>query len=502
MVPIVYKTRPLAAAALGACLAYYAAVPAAGGVFQAAAAAGLCGLSLLRALATVWAVSAPPSYRRAARYGSALAAFLLGGFALGGSARLAAEKSTGFSIGQTLSGVTALSGALLDDPRLSRSGRGIGTVALRWASGEGVTGAARAVKTSARGNVPVLFQMEAVARIKAFGRGSTVWVDGRFTDDGGLFLANGAFVVSPPNTVNRWRTAFRAACVDKFAPRRWGGLALALLIGIRDNLDGELALRYQNAGVSYILALSGMHLAVISAVITFLLRRPLGLKPAAVCGALLITGYGYLAGALPSLERAILMYILGAAAVVFGLPRKARLLLSCAFLTQLTLRPASGMSPSFILSYGALFGILTWSGPLQRCIRGYAPPFIAAPLAASITAFAATMAVTAGFFGTVRPAGIVSGLCLAPLTTVFMIGAMAFPLASLAPPVARVLDAALTLLYTLLEKIVSLAGAVPPANLPPGAALAVSAAFIAGLTLASPYILKKRLFFDRTPLEL
>jgi competence protein ComEC len=320
-------------------------------------------------------------------------------------------------------------------------------------------------------------------------------VDGRFTEDGGLFIAKGVFVVRPPSKLDQLRTAIRIACVEVFTPYRWGGLALALLIGIRDNLDSELAEQYRNAGVSHILALSGMHLAIISAVIAFLLKRPLGLKWSAAAGSLLIAGYIFLAGVMPSLERSGLMYFLGAAAVILGLPKYPWLTLCFSFLLQIVIHPESGTSLSFILSYGALAGILTMSGPLFNGMRRCLPPVIGASLAASLAAFIATLSITAGFFGTIRPVGIVCGLFLGPLSTVFMIGALLFPAV---PPFLRMLiNRGMDMLYIVLEKIVFTAGRVPPIGVSLVPALLINAALAAGLIVMSLYIIKKRFFIER-----
>jgi competence protein ComEC len=495
MEKFVYSMKPLTVAAVGACFSYYGVVPWIGsGAFAVMAGAGLVCAALCKAFCSVSFAKAdgePPP--RTARYAVILAVFSLCGFWTGGVSRMAAGQRARFFVGQAKSGVTSLSGVLLDDPRVSRSGRGLAALSLQWADGS-VTGARGTASTSARGTVTVLFPEGAIPRIKEFGRGSTVFVDGRFMEDNDLFIAKSVFVVRPPSKIDRLRTSVRIACVDIFAPYRWGGLALALLIGIRDNLDDELAKQYLNAGVSHILALSGMHLAIISAVIAFLLKKPLGLKWSAAAGSLLIAGYIFLAGVMPSLERSGLMYFLGAAAVILGLPKDPWLTLCLSFLLQIVIRPESGTSLSFILSYGALAGILTMSGPLFNGTRCFLPPVVGASLAASLAAFIATLAITAGFFGTIRPVGIICGLLLGPISTVFMVGALIF---SVAPPFLKmVMDRGMDILYIVLEKIVFTAGRVPPIKASLVPALFINAALAAGLIVMSLYIIKKRFSFD------
>ena len=504
-----YKISPFTAAAVGACFAYYGVVSwAGGGGFAVAVCVGLVCAALCKALCSGPVFPAKATGEpapRAARYMVILAVFALCGFWMGGVCRIAAGQKFRFFVGQAKSGVTSLSGVLLDDPRVSKSGRGLAAVSLQWADG-GIKGVYGTARTSARGTVTVLFPEGSIPRMKEFGRGSTVLVDGRFMESlsmngqssieyTGLFIAKSVFVVTPPSRIDRLRTAVRIACVEVFSPYRWGGFALALLIGIRYNLDSELAEQYLNAGVSHILALSGMHLAIISAVIAFLLKRPLGLKWSAAVGSLLIAGYIFLAGALPSLERSGLMYFLGAAAIILGLPKDPWLTLCFSFLLQIVIRPESGMSLSFILSYGALAGILTMSGPLLNCFRPYLPPVIGASLSASLAAFIATLAVTAGIFGTIRPVGIICGILLGPLATVFMVGALIFPAA---PPFLRVvIGRGMGILYAAQEKIVFTAGRMPPIETALVPALLINAALIAGLIVMSLHITKKRFFIER-----
>jgi competence protein ComEC len=244
--------------------------------------------------------------------------------------------------------------------------------------------------------------------------------------------------------------------------RAWGGLALALLLGVRDNLDTELAGLYQKAGCSHVLALSGMHLAIVSSLIAFLLKRPLGLKAAALTGAVFIFLYVFLVGSQPSLNRAALMYLLGTLAVLGTLPKKPGALLALAFLIQIVIWPESGLSISFILSYLALGGILTIGDALCRIFRGWIPNFLLQPLAASLGAFLATAAVTAFFFGVLRPVGIAAGLVIVPLTTLFMIGALVWLAVGLFSPVlASFFGGGLSLLYALMDRLISLAARFP-----------------------------------------
>ena len=488
-------------AAAGAAAAYYA--PWGTGGLTAGLAASIFTLVVLAGICAVAAgrsrthFAAGDTKRRIVRR-TLLYTFVTTGLVAGGAARMTAENTAALFLGQSETGVSALSGILLDDPRTARSGRGLAVLALRSTAGNKLPGVSGTVRTSASGKATILFPAETVPHLRDFGRGSEVTVEGRFTgpERGGLFIASGVFVTRPPSAINRLRTDIRIAFTGLFSRPRWGGLALALLIGIRDTLDGELALQYQEAGVSYILALSGMHLAIISAVIAFLLKKPLGLKPAAVAGSLIIIGYTYLVGAQASLERAALMYVIGAVTVLWAFPREPLTVLSLSFVLQLLARPSQGASLSFILSYGALAGILLFSNPIQDFFRGIVPPVLSNPLSASVAAFIATLGITACFFGEARPVGILCGLFMVPLTTFFMVGAMIFPFTVFFRPLEAVFDLLLGLLYTMLQTIAGLGAAVSAIPLSPYTGLAVNLLLIGAGVMLHRFMMSKRAFRD------
>jgi competence protein ComEC len=335
----------------------------------------------------------------------------------------------------------------------------------------------------------VYFPAGAIPRLRGFGRNSEVYLEGKFLPGtaaaGDAFRATGVHITRPAPPLEALRTGIRIGLSDRFAPHDWGGLALALLLGTRDNLDGDLAEAYRRAGCAPVLALSGMHLAIVSSVIAFLLKKPLGLRGAAVGGALFIILYVFLVGAQPSLERAAIMYLLGTLAVLGALPKKTLPILALAFLIQLILEPASGDSLSFILSYLGLGGMLLGGLIIRDLCRGTLPDFLAQPLSASLGAFIATAPVVAACFGSLRPVGILAGLAVIPLTTLFMILAMAYLALSLVlPPLALLLGKGLAVLYRLLGFLVEFAGKAPGIEVSQGGlVLGVSLLVLAALFL-------------------
>ncbi|MDR3172879.1 MAG: ComEC/Rec2 family competence protein [Treponema sp.] len=391
---------------------------------------------------------------------------LCASFALGliVGAGLGAGVPGALSLGLPEERISALEGLVLEDPRALSGGNGMAALKLERTWGG-------RVRSSARGRVTVIFPGGRLEELKEFGRKSRVYLEGNFLppragENGpGLFRAAAVHIISPAPPLEQFRTGLRRNLVSRFSRQEnssWGSLALALLLGVRDNLDSALAHSYREAGISHVLALSGMHLAVLSALIAFIFKPSLGQKGAAVLGAFLILAYVFLVGSQPSLDRAAIMYILGALAVIFSLARNPASILNLAFLIQILVRPEAGISISFILSYLALWGILHIGLKIAGLFRGKMPPFLLDPLAASLGAFIATSAVSAAGFGMLRPVGILAGLVIVPLTTLFMVLSLGYlALDLIFPLLARYLGMALSLLYKVLERLVAFSARAP-----------------------------------------
>jgi len=463
--------KPVLCAACGALLSYYCLYP----LYRSGAISidGLlvllfipvAFLCLLRALAsfgklreTPWLTlnfwTAPRQLRLLIFWTTAFPA----GLAIGIAAGASIPGKAYFGISENT--IRGISGTLLDDPRVLADGRAMSALSLRMAIGN------KGVKASANGQITVFFREENAQRLKEFGRGTEVAADGelRAANEDFTFTAQALHITKTAPALERFRTGLRLGLTERFTGSHgaWGGLALALLLGIRDNLDTGFASLYRNAGCSYILALSGMHLAIIVSLISFLLKKPLGLRLAAIAGAVIIIAYCFIVGPLPSLNRAALMYLLGVVSVLGMLKRDMLPLLCMAFLLQIIISPASGFSLSFILSYLALAGILVIGKAVNSVFMGKIPALLLQPLSASLGAFIATAGVTAWFFADLRPVGILAGLILAPLATIFMVLSIAWlGLDFIIPALSSLLGKVLSMLYWLMEKIAALSAAVP-----------------------------------------
>jgi len=403
-----------------------------------------------------------------------------------------------FAPGVPVEKIHSLKGILLDDPRSLSSfavpdlspetERGMALMELRESGAKLPGGDAR---VSARGKAQIFFPAGTMPRLREFGRGAVLYVEGSFAPDNAAngttrsasnntasntqagsgsssgwaavprFRAVSVHVVKAAPALEQMRSAVRLSVLNRLTAKSWGGLAAALLLGTRENLEDNLALSFRKAGLSHVLAISGMHLAFLSGLLAFVLRRPLGKKGAIWAGLVFIVLYVFLVGPQPSLVRAAIMYVLGSFLILSGTAANPLALLGAAFLVQISWEPSSAYSISFILSYLALGGLLVLSGKTAKLLQGKIPDSLSNGLGASIGAFLATAPITAVFFGILYPVGIFAGLVAAPLSSAFMALSIAWLAVAKVPLLGTLLDWLLKFLQFLLQWSVSLFARLP-----------------------------------------
>jgi competence protein ComEC len=148
------------------------------------------------------------------------------------------------------------------------------------------------------------------------------------------------------------------------------GLAEALLIGYKNDLDRSLLQSYSNTGVVHIIAISGLHLGLIYWLLGILLQplkkriRLKWLPPLLVIAGLWL--FSLLAGAQPSVLRSAVMFTCIVAGESLG--RKTNIYNTLAFSAFLLLcyNPYWLWDVGFQLSYAALLSILIFMKPIYH----------------------------------------------------------------------------------------------------------------------------------------
>jgi competence protein ComEC len=214
-----------------------------------------------------------------------------------------------------------------------------------------------------------------------------------------------------------------------------GGLILALLSGSEEYIEDSVAVAFRNAGLSYILALSGMHLALFYGIVFFIAGRFGSKKKSYLFSFIAVCFFLWFAGISPSLFRAFLCISLLLVATVFGLSTISNIsVLSLSFLLQALLFPEHLNQKAFILSYAALAGIITVGEYLEQALCVIMPARIATDFSTATGAQLFTAPFSILFFGNLTPIGIPASVIVGPLVALFLRAALLFIFMSLCIP--------------------------------------------------------------------
>jgi len=277
---------------------------------------------------------------------------------------------------------------------------------------------------------------------------------------------------SPVGRLEGFRQASGDA-LQRVLPEPEGGLAAAILIGLRDRVDKDVAADFTTAGVSHIVAISGWNIAVVAATVAALLGGLMRRRRRAIVTLAAILAYTLFAGATPSVVRAAVMAGVALLAVESGRGSRAMVGLAWAVSAMLIVEPATVGDVGFELSAAATAGLVAWATPLTRRLEGVAP-WLPGPLreslGVSLAAQAATLPIVLLAFGRLALIAPAANLIAVPLVPPAMAaGAVAFGagwLGTLGAPgwLCGLVAMPAWALFAALIWVVHLAAAVPGAN--------------------------------------
>jgi competence protein ComEC len=211
---------------------------------------------------------------------------------------------------------------------------------------------------------------------------------------------------------------------------RGGGLLAALAVGDRRALGEDTRAAFRRLGLSHLLAVSGLHLAMVSG-LTFAAARAIAVRSVAVAArwdarvvalapaVLAAVLYALLSGWGVPVRRALVFLLAVALAVARGRPGLRGQPLAAAAMGVLAFEPQALFSPGAQLSFAAsaaLASAAPSSAPLPIGGRARLRRALSDGLGASASAVAATAPLTALHWGRVAPLGLVANLLAIPWT--------------------------------------------------------------------------------------
>ena len=164
------------------------------------------------------------------------------------------------------------------------------------------------------------------------------------------------------------------ALFRKLLGEKNGATASAMVLGQKKGMDSEVKALYQGAGISHLLAISGLHLSLIGAGLFGLLKKvrlPVALSAGISTWILIV--YAQLTGMGISTRRALVMFLLFLAAGLLKRTPDLPTSLAVAALLLLVPRPQRILDAGFQLSFSAVLGIAVMIPVLQDGWEDAAP---------------------------------------------------------------------------------------------------------------------------------
>lgn len=193
-----------------------------------------------------------------------------------------------------------------------------------------------------------------------------------------VWLGNNEFRVAKYRNTKKYKVFINSLrtkiinIIRKNIPGKEYGLAEALLIGYKEDLDKTLLQSYSNTGVIHVIAISGLHLGLIFWLLDLFLKPVFRINGLRLLVPILIILclwlFTLLAGAQPSVLRSAVMFT----SVLIGRSwnKKISMINSLAFsaLILLSINPMWLWDAGFQLSYAAVISIVLFAGHFYKAV--------------------------------------------------------------------------------------------------------------------------------------
>ncbi|HKK91503.1 MAG TPA: DNA internalization-related competence protein ComEC/Rec2 [Desulfobacteraceae bacterium] len=239
------------------------------------------------------------------------------------------------------------------------------------------------------------------------------------------------------SSIDRYRERFSRFIGTTLDGQDAAALLSALVTGKRELVDDTVEEAFSRAGIIHLLAISGLHMSIIAALVFYLFNRLFSLcrfllirgwaaKAAAIATLGPLLFYGFLSGFAPSTQRAFIMISVFMVSLAADREPDSLNTLACAGILILLCDPGALFSISFQLSFTAVLFIVLglagirkyqWFRENRIAVRFFLFGFI------SFCAIAGTSPIAARYFNVVSFAGLVVNLAAIPL-----VGFLAVPL--------------------------------------------------------------------------
>lgn len=250
-----------------------------------------------------------------------------------------------------------------------------------------------------------------------------------FQEDDAVLLRNAAEVFDFPAKLRQKLKAIIDACF----PEDTAGFSKALLLGDKTGLAYETTLAFKLTGMSHIVAVSGLHVSILFALVYGVSGKRRYLT--AIVGIPLVLLFAAVAGFTPSVTRAAIMQIIMMLSLVFRREYDPPTALSAAVLGMLIWNPLVIASAGFQMSVGSVAGIYLFYGRIRRWFAGKLnlkgkrmkaklARGLASSVSVSISATILTTPLVAYYYGVVSLVSLIANLLVLPVISAVFYGTM------------------------------------------------------------------------------
>lgn len=244
-------------------------------------------------------------------------------------------------------------------------------------------------------------------------------------------------------------------------------IASALVLGVTDDVDDELLNAYAASGAMHVLAVSGLHVGIIYALLLFLLKPFSKFRGSVwlIAGVSLIClwGFAFVTGLTPSVLRAVTMFSFVALARPFAQRTNIYNTLAASAFALLLFNPYLIMSVGFQLSYLAVLGIVYLQRPIYSVwdVKTRVGDWVWQITCVSLAAQIATFSLGLLYFHQFPVYFLVSNLFVIPLSTAVLVMGIVLLGLSFIPAMAVLIGKLLSLIIYLLNQTVFLTEQLP-----------------------------------------
>jgi competence protein ComEC len=292
-------------------------------------------------------------------------------------------------------------------------------------------------------------------------------------------------LIGRPPWWQRWaqtvRSRLAAACAGLPIDERT--LEPALVLGVVEPMPVDLKRQFQITGLSHLVAVSGENLAIVFIALTWLVRR-VGLRrwARALVLAAAVVAFVAIARPSPSVLRAAAMGMLAVLAMISGRPGRSLPSLAVAVAVLVAFDPWLVRDLGFGLSVCATTGLLILGPPLRRRMQRRLPGPVALAVSVPLAAQLACTPLLLLSFGQLTPwsvpANLVAGLAVPAATLLGLaVAVVALVLPVVAGWLSHLAAAPAWWIVQVARTFARLPGSA--ATVPPGAALGIAAVMVA-----------------------